>query len=86
MDRPPDGHRRGAAARRHGAHAVGGDLQPSRGDQWAVETGDVDVQPTFHDDLFPNTGNIPPQFSFFDHLVFEDVQIEVLQADPPEAQ
>ena len=32
-------------------------------------------------DAFPMTTSIPPLFSFFYHLVFEDVRIEIVQAD-----
>jgi len=34
----------------------------------------------FHDRELPMTGNIPPEFSFFYHLVFEDVQIRIVEA------
>jgi hypothetical protein len=53
---------------------------PSRGDEGAVEVGDIEAHLTFHDDVFPITTSIPPLFSFFYHLVFEDVRIEILQA------
>jgi hypothetical protein len=54
---------------------------PSHAAEGAVERGDLEVHLTFHDDLFPLTGNVPPPFSFFYHLVFEDVRIEILQGD-----
>ena len=37
----------------------------------------------FHDERFPRTDNIPDLFSFFYHLVFEDVVIQVTNADGP---
>ena len=55
---------------------------PSRASEGAVETGDIEAHLTWHDDLFPMTSNVPPPFSFFYHLVFEDVSIEILQGDP----
>jgi hypothetical protein len=58
---------------------------PSHAAEGAVEQGDLEVHLTFHDDLFPVTGNVPPPFSFFYHLVFEDVQIEILQGDGEES-
>ena len=30
------------------------------------------------------TSSVPPLFSFFYHVVFEDVRIEIVQADGPE--
>jgi len=54
---------------------------PSRAAEGVVEPGDLEVHLTFHDDVFPHTSNIPPIFSFFYHLVFEDVKIEIIQAD-----
>lgn len=56
---------------------------PSRGDEGAVEAGDIEAHLTFHDDVFPLTTSVPPLFSFFYHLVFEDVRIEIVQADGP---
>ena len=57
---------------------------PSRSREGAVEPGDLEVHLTFHDDMLPLTGNVPPHFSFFYHLVFEDVRIELVQGDEPE--
>lgn len=54
---------------------------PSKGDQGAIEAGDIEAHLTFHDDVFPRTTNIPPLFSFFYHLVFEDVRIEIVQVE-----
>lgn len=56
---------------------------PSKGDEGAIEVGDIEAHLTFHDDLFPMTTSVPPFFSFFYHLVFEDVRIEVIHADGP---
>jgi hypothetical protein len=57
---------------------------PSRATEGVVETGDLEAHVTFHDDVFPNTDNLPAPFSFFYHLVFEDVRIEIVQADAVE--
>ena len=57
---------------------------PSRAAEGVVEPGDLEVHLTFHDELFPNTGNVPPPFSFFYHVLFEDVKIEIVQADDRE--
>ena len=54
---------------------------PSKGAEGAVEVGDIEAHLTFHDDVFPRTNNVPPLFSFFYHLVFEDVQIEILHGE-----
>lgn len=54
---------------------------PGKAAEGAVEPGDLEAHLTFHDDLFPNTRNVPPPHSFFYHLVFEDVRIEIIQAD-----
>jgi hypothetical protein len=56
---------------------------PSSGDEGAVEVGDIEAHLTFHDDVFPMTTSVPPLYSFFYHLVFEDVRIEIVQADGP---
>ncbi len=57
---------------------------PSRAAEGAVEPGDVEVHLTFHDEVFPTTSSVPHLFSFFYHLVFEDVSIEIVQADTPQ--
>ncbi|MCP3978670.1 MAG: hypothetical protein GY716_04965 [bacterium] len=54
---------------------------PSRGSEGVTEPGDLEMHLTFHDDLLPVTTNVPPPFSFFYHIVFEDVRIEIVQAD-----
>ena len=59
---------------------------PMRGSEGATEPGDLEVHLVFHDDLFPNTANVPPPYSFFYHLLFEEVQIEIIQAEPPAKQ
>jgi hypothetical protein len=56
---------------------------PSNGDEGAVEVGDIEAHLTFHDDVFPMTTSVPPIYSFFYHLVFEEVRIEIVQADGP---
>jgi len=38
---------------------------------------DMEVHFTWHDAPMPMTGNIPPVFSFFYHVVFEDVTVEI---------
>lgn len=60
----------------------GGFYNPMLQAEGIVEEGDLEVHLTFHDDQFPTTTNIPPLFSFFYHLVFEDVQIEIAPAAP----
>jgi hypothetical protein len=60
-----------------------GDIyNPGSQDQGAVETGDLEVHLTFHDDAFPVTQNIPPIFSFFYHLVFEEVRVDIRHIEP----
>jgi hypothetical protein len=54
---------------------------PSDLDNGEVDPGDLEVHLVFHDERFPRTSNNPPIFSFFYHLVFEDVSIQILQAD-----
>ncbi len=56
---------------------------PSQGGEGAVEVGDLEVHMTWHDDAFPMTTNIPPIFSFFYHVIFEEVRMEIVQADGP---
>ncbi|MDH3627270.1 MAG: hypothetical protein OES25_06385 [Acidobacteriota bacterium] len=55
---------------------------PSRATEGAVEPADIEAHMTFHDEIFPRTENIPPFFSFFYHVIFEDVQIEITQSEP----
>jgi len=47
----------------------------------AVEPGDLEVHLVFHDDIYPLTDNMPPLFSFFYHLLFEDVRIEIVHQE-----
>jgi hypothetical protein len=56
---------------------------PSRLTEGAVDPGDLEVHLVFHDERFPLTNNTPPLFSFFYHLNFEDVTIEITQEEPP---
>lgn len=50
-------------------------VDPANG---AVDNDDLEVHLVFHDAPGPGTtGNFPPQFSFFYHLVFEDVSVEI---------
>lgn len=49
----------------------------------AVEKEDLEVHLVFHDERFPRTGNKPDLFSFFYHLVFEDLVIQIVQAEEP---
>ncbi len=48
-----------------------------------MDPADLEVHLVFHDERFPRTENIPPIFSFFYHLVFEDVTIQILSAEGP---
>jgi hypothetical protein len=56
---------------------------PSRAIEGAVEQGDLEVHLVFHDEHFPMTTNLPPIYSFFYHLVFEDVQIKIIESTEP---
>ena len=57
---------------------------PGMGSVGVVEEGgDLEVHLVFHDERFPRTANVPPIFSFFYHLVFEDVWIQIVEADEP---
>jgi hypothetical protein len=56
---------------------------PSNGAVGAVETGDLELHLVFHDERFPRTDNMPNLFSFFYHLVFEDVWIQIVEAEEP---
>ena len=57
---------------------------PSRAAEGALEPGDLEVHLTFHDDLFPRTSSLPPVYSFFYHILFEEVRIEIVQSDAQE--
>jgi hypothetical protein len=59
-------------------------FNPSHAAEGAVEPGDLEVHFTFHDDIFPRTSSMPPIYSFFYHLLFEEVRIEIVQSDAPE--
>lgn len=60
----------------------GGIYNPMLQAEGIVEEGDLEVHLVFHDDQFPMTSNIPPLFSFFYHLVFEEVKIEIVHGQP----
>lgn len=51
-------------------------LDPGNG---AVDNDDLEFHLVFHDAPGPMTTNFPPAFSFFYHLQFEDVTVEVAQ-------
>lgn len=55
----------------------------NRADEGAVDPYDLEAHITFHDRQFPLTSNLPPFFSFFYHVVFEDVTLEIVHTDPP---
>jgi hypothetical protein len=57
---------------------------PSHEAEGAVEPGDLEVHLVFHDDIFPRTTSLPPIYSFFYHLLFEEVKIEIVQSDAQE--
>lgn len=42
-----------------------------------VDNDDLEVHLVFHDAPGPMVGNFPPPFSFFYHLTFEDVEVEI---------
>jgi hypothetical protein len=48
-----------------------------------VDPSDLEVHLVFHDERFPTTASHPNLYSFFYHLVFEDVVIQLVQADRP---
>lgn len=57
---------------------ITGDIyNPSLSSVGAVDNSDIEFHLVFHDAPGPMTTNIPPPFSFFYHLTFEDVKIEV---------
>lgn len=53
-------------------------VNPANG---AVDNDDLEFHLVFHDAPGPMTNNFPPPHSFFYHLVFEDVRIELSQRD-----
>ena len=54
-------------------------VDPSNG---TVDYDDLEFHIVFHDAPGPeNTTNFPPPFSFFYHLVFEDVRVDIGQSD-----
>lgn len=60
---------------------AGGIYNPTHASEGAVEPGDVEAHLVFHDDLRPVTSNVPDLYSFFYHVVFEDVRIEIVQSE-----
>jgi len=53
-------------------------IDPTNG---AVDYDDLEFHLVFHDAPGPLTDNFPPPFSFFYHLVFEDVRVEIGQSE-----
>ena len=63
---------------------VDGDIyDPSRASEGLVDPEDLEVHLTFHDlrSNAPVNGNVPPLFKFFYHLVFEEVEIRIVQRE-----
>jgi hypothetical protein len=56
---------------------------PAAGSSGHRDPSDVEAHLVFHDGRFPRTSNVPSMFSFFYHLNFESVAIEVRQMDRP---
>ena len=56
---------------------------PSFASLGAVQPLDLEVHLVFHDERFPRTTSIPPLFSFFYHLTFEDVAIQIIGTEEP---
>lgn len=58
-------------------------FNPMRKEEGAVQLGDLEVHLVFHPErsFFDPSDNVPPIFKFFYHLVFEDVRMEIVQAD-----
>ena len=50
-------------------------------DQGAVDLDDLEFHLVFHDAPMPITTNVPPKFSFFYHITFEDVTVEILHPE-----
>ena len=50
------------------------DLQGEAGD---IDANDLEFHLVFHDAPGPETGNVPAPFSFFYHLTFEEVKVEI---------
>lgn len=57
-----------------------GIFDPANPASGAVIGGDLEVHLMFHDQALPLTASVPPEFSFFYHVVFEDVQIQIVEA------
>jgi hypothetical protein len=59
---------------------VSGDIySPANSGEGAVDNDDLEFHIVFHDAHGPQTGNFPPPHSFFYHLSFEDVEVEIEQ-------
>ncbi|GAB4368766.1 MAG: hypothetical protein Kow0062_02170 [Acidobacteriota bacterium] len=61
----------------------GGIYSPARGAEGAHDPDDLEVHLVFHDERFPRTANVPPLFSFFYHVLFESVSIQISARDAP---
>jgi hypothetical protein len=46
-----------------------------------VDNDDMEFHLVFHEAPMPMTDNVPPPHSFFYHLTFEDVKLEIVQAE-----
>ena len=46
-----------------------------------VDNNDMEFHLVFHEAPMPMTDNVPPPHSFFYHLTFEDVKLEIVQAE-----
>jgi len=58
----------------------GGIYNFSQAENGAVDQNDLEFHLVFHDAPGPEqTGNLPPPFSFFYHLTFEKVEVEIKQ-------
>lgn len=58
----------------------GGIFSPMTPEDGAVDNDDLELHVVFHDapgPVVPVPGNFPPPFSFFYHLTFEDVTIDI---------
>lgn len=60
----------------------GGIYNPMKADNGVVDNDDMEFHLVFEDAPGPMmTGNFPPPFSFFYHLTFEDVKLDIVQAE-----
>lgn len=63
-------------------NTLGGIFSPGTPENGAVDYDDLELHVVFHDAMGPMVpGNFPPPFSFFYHLTFEDVTLDIRHID-----